>query len=294
MLYLSFLNFIQKVCNKFKFMTPVKNLLADMSYHFVEKRVIYYLNEARTKSEKNITEKGNSKTIWLFWWQGVDSMPSIVKSCVNSVKKHSNGKKVVLITKDNFFDYTNISSNILKKFDDGAITLTHLSDILRFNLLYNYGGLWIDATVYCTGEIGDSYFGDLYTSGGYYGTDPKFVDGKWTGFLIGGNSKNELFRFMNDFFESYWENNDHLIQYFLIDYGLEYAYKNNIGGFMDYVDNKALNNNPNLFELAPLLNDRYDKNIFNELKLNTIMFKLSYKIKFNDDDDTFYQKILSD
>lgn len=292
MLYLSLLSFAQRVGNKIKFLKFVKNLTENMSYKYVEKKIYSSLYEAKKKS--NLNEIGNnSQTIWLFWWQGINSMPPIVKSCVNSVEKHSNGKKVIIITKDNFFEYTNISENIIKKFEDGKITLTHLSDILRFNLLYNHGGLWIDATVYCTENLDDDYFGSLYTSGGYYGTDPKFVDGKWTGFLIGGNSKNDLFKFMNDFFESYWEQNDYLIQYFLIDYGLEYAYKNNIGGFMDYVDNKALNNNPHLFDLAPLLNESYDDDTFNLLKSNTKMFKLSYKMKFKDEDNTFYKKILS-
>ena len=34
--------------------------------------------------------------------------------------------------------------------DSGQITKTHLSDLLRLELLIRYGGTWIDATVFCT------------------------------------------------------------------------------------------------------------------------------------------------
>lgn len=295
MLYLSILHFIKRVMNKLRFPSFIKNVISDMSYNYVEKKILPDLKLAY-KSVKNDNKMhgNNSGIIWIFWWQGYENMPPIVNRCIESVKYNAGNHKVVLVTKDNIYDYTNISSHILDKLANGNITLTHFSDILRFNLLSNYGGLWMDATVYCTSKITDNYFDNLYTSGGYKGIDPKFVDGKWTGFLIGGSSSNELFRFMNCFFDIYWKRNDKLIQYFLIDYGLDYSYRNNIGGFKDYADNVACHNNHNLFNLSDLLNDKFNNEKYDALVSDTKMFKLTYKMKFTKLEETFYNKIISD
>lgn len=294
MLYLRLLLFIKKVMNKMRFPKYMKNIVDNLSYKYVEKRIISYLKKSDEYVKDDSSEGSNSDIIWLFWWQGYKSMPDIVKKSIDSIKYNSGGHKVILITQNNIFDYTNISTNILDKLSNGNITLTHFSDILRFNLLSNYGGLWIDSTVYCTAPITDDYFNNLYTSGGYHDIGPKFVGGRWTGFLIGGNSNNKLFRFMNCFFDIYWKDNDNLIQYFLIDYGLEYAYKKNIGGFKEYVDNVACHNNPNLFKMADSLNDDFDLDRYHNMISNTNMFKLTYKIKISKSEKTFYHKIISD
>ncbi len=36
--------------------------------------------------------------IWICWWQGIDQAPSIVKKCVDSIRKHAGNHKVIIIT----------------------------------------------------------------------------------------------------------------------------------------------------------------------------------------------------
>ena len=86
--------------------------------------------------------------IWVFWWQGMESMPPLIKACINNLKKKSGNRKVILLTKDNYSNYVNIPVNILNKVKKGQLTYTFFSDILRFNLLSKHGGIWIDATLY--------------------------------------------------------------------------------------------------------------------------------------------------
>lgn len=241
--------------------------------------------------------KGKDKTavnnVWVFWWQGENQMPQLVKQCYTSLKNQLVGKKIILITKDNIREYCTFPDYIFEKYKDGKITLTHLSDILRFDLLSHYGGLYTDATVFWTGDILTEKFEDLYTCGGY--SDEYYFNvsrGKWTGFLIGGSKENPLFTFMYDFFLEYWKQREELIDYFLVDYALQFAYENNIGGFKDYADNVAILNNPNLFELMRIRNQTYSEEKKRKLLSNTCAFKLSYKKKFNNGNNTYANQII--
>lgn len=221
-------------------------------------------------------------------------MPLIVRRCIQSVIRHSNGYKVVLITKNNIRYYTNIPRYIYHKLYNNEITLTHFSDILRFNLLANNGGLWIDSTFYCSSDFSSDYFGDIYVSGGYsYKQSSKLYFSKWTEALIGGNKYNSIFKFLNNFLMLYWKYNSVSIDYFLADYALMYVYKHDISHFKYYVDNKAYKNNPHLYYLVDYLNKPYDRNIYKKITKDTNLFKLTYKKKFNNNNDTFYHRLIN-
>ena len=257
------------------------------------------LNEIYEETKKiiancseEIKEDSNDK-IWVFWWQGMEQMPELVRCCYYSLKTQLNDKKVILITKDNIKEYCTFPDYIFQKHESGQITLTHLSDILRFDLLSHYGGLYTDATVFWTGNISAEKYSYLYTCGGY--SDEYYFNvskGRWTGFLIGGCKENPLFGFIYSFFLEYWKQCDELIDYFLIDYALDYAYKHNIGTFRDYVDHVAPSNNPNLFKLMDIRNKSFSRSGQEELTGDTYAFKLSYKKKFNDDGSTYAGQIV--
>ena len=82
-----------------------------------------------------------SNKIWVFWWQGVENAPELVKKCVQSIKLYNKDKDVIIIDKNNINEYYNIPDYMLKKIELRTMTITHLSDILRFNLLKKYFGL---------------------------------------------------------------------------------------------------------------------------------------------------------
>lgn len=220
-------------------------------------------------------------TIWCFWWQGIDKMSPLVKKCYNSILRNSGKFRVILITEDNMLNYTTFSDKEINKFKAGKITLTHLSDLLRFNLLKNYGGLWMDLTLYVTGSLNSVNINNLFTCSGYP-VDNYFniAAGRWTGFFIGGPKNTDLFSFMDAFFCEYWETYDYLIDYFLIDYGLDFAWRRSIGNFNE-LSRINQGKNPNMFKLQNIINDEFDKKKFYELTKETYVFKLSNKKKIN-------------
>ena len=91
--------------------------------------------------------------IWQLWWQGEEQMPDIVRFCTDSVRKCNPDRRVILLTQANLSDYIDLPEHILKKHSEGTISTTLLSDIIRLYLLAEYGGTWIDATVYMSGPM---------------------------------------------------------------------------------------------------------------------------------------------
>lgn len=288
--------FIAKVLKRIPLPRKFKIFYNTTRHKIIEKKLLPFFEKAESKISYNDTISENNGPIWLFWWQGEQSMPPIVKCCIKAIKSNSCGRKVNLVTQYNINSYlelSDISDRIMYLKNKENITLTFFSDIVRFKLLEKYGGLWLDATILVTDDIDNKYFSDIFTCSGYSDEDYFFVtEGDWCSFLIGGSANNPLFQFMCAFYEAYWEKNDGLVDYFIIDYALKYAWSKNIGGFKDFTIKHKNKINPNLFSLAPLLNNEFDISIWNKLNKNTNMFKLTYKKKFIKNRRTFYKFII--
>lgn len=92
------------------------------------------------------------KIIWQFWQQGVDeNTPKIVRMCLDSVKKHSNGYEVVVLSKDTLPEYIDdLPAFVWEKFGTGGFDFPKISNLVRLQLLSAYGGVWLDSTIYLT------------------------------------------------------------------------------------------------------------------------------------------------
>ena len=110
--------------------------------------------------EKENYEQKKSNIVWVCWFQGMEKAPDLVKKCFDSLKANLTNKELIVITEENYKDYITFPEFIEEKIVDGIITKTHLSDLLRLELLINYGGTWIDATVFCSGANYPEYLFD--------------------------------------------------------------------------------------------------------------------------------------
>lgn len=93
--------------------------------------------------------------IWQYWAQGFDNLPHVVNECLASIKQYASEYQIIRLKDDNIQDYLEIPEFVLKK--KSLYGYTHFSDLLRLMLLNEYGGIWIDATVFLTGPI-PAYF----------------------------------------------------------------------------------------------------------------------------------------
>ncbi|MDR3189820.1 MAG: capsular polysaccharide synthesis protein [Lactobacillaceae bacterium] len=94
-----------------------------------------------------------AKIIWVLWWQGADQMPQIIQATLKSMHDHAGDYQVTLIDQHNFQQYLTVPTEILAKVETGAVGLAAFSDYLRYALLAQYGGIWLDATMYLVADI---------------------------------------------------------------------------------------------------------------------------------------------
>ena len=216
------------------------------------------------------------------WWQGVDSMPPVVRACYERLLKVSD-RKVVLITKDNFTDFVHLPEYILNKVNNGQITLTHFSDILRSYLLYNYGGFWCDATIWVDRipEVIDEF--EFYTLKAK-GLFPVFISrGEWQPFLLVCTKTGAKLPFLlYNLFLEYWTKHTKLIDYLLIDYFILFI-KNNDKGIDALFT--VLPENRDYYSLNLAINEPYDEKAFSEMMVKSSFQKLTYKKQMKEKTD---------
>jgi len=192
----------------------------------------------------------------------------------------SSGWKVILLTKDNIDQFISIPNYVLDKIGN-SITYTHLSDIIRITLLATYGGFWVDATIFLTKQIPSEIKNkDFFTVRNFPRKMLCVSLSRWSGNFMFAAEGNLLIKKMYMLIMEYWKKNDFLIDYFLIDYIINYLYNTDdecrllldavpisnpemYGGLINILKNNEVNN----------------KNKLNDIFSSTWVHKLSWKEK---------------
>jgi hypothetical protein len=160
------------------------------------------------------------------WWQGIDkNTPELVKACIRSIHQHCARREVILITKSNYRSFLSIPASIQEKVENGSMPMAICSDYVRFQLLYSYGGIWLDSSVYLSEDI-DPVIADFsfYSASREEKPQSDAFSEKWTSFFLAGKKGNPLFRYWLDSYLQYWEHTNGLVDYFLTDTLLKNAY----------------------------------------------------------------------
>ena len=243
------------------------------------------------------TDPEMGRTIWLCWWQGEENAPELTRKCIESIRNCAGEYEVKVINEENYKQYVEFPEWIEKKHREGIISRTHYSDILRLSLLSAYGGLWLDATVYCVASELSKYlecplwtvkrpgYGYLSVAAGRFVTGSMGCDWehRW------------IFAIIRDFVLHYWKENDLLLDYLVFDYLIDMVMRNNerLAGCFEEIEP----NNPNSDELLKIMGKPYDEALWNKIRKDTSLYYLTWKRQFPlevDGVDTFYGRLLKD
>lgn len=217
-----------------------------------------------------------SNKVFVCWFQGMENAPSIVKKCYASLKENLTDREIILIDRNNMADYVTFPDYIIEKWEKGIISNTHFSDLLRMELLIRYGGLWIDATVFCTAkreQIPDFYFdSDLFLfqclkpgRDGHSG-----IASNW---FICAKSNNKILMATRHLCYEYWKKYDYLVDYFFSEFFMDMVLEYYPKDWQEIVPKD--NATPHILLLRMF--ETYDEKMWYAIKEQTPFHKLSYK-----------------
>lgn len=87
------------------------------------------------------------KIIWTCWFQGRMNAPAVVQRCLESWEAKKPDWDVRCLDAFTIQKYAYLSGLVDLKTQ--TVTSASLSDIVRIQLLHEFGGVWVDATLYC-------------------------------------------------------------------------------------------------------------------------------------------------
>lgn len=241
--------------------------------HYLKRYAPYVRNIVPEKP----TAKSTGEKAFTIWYQGEENAPALVKSCIRSMRRNIQ-LDVVVLTDKTLFDYISLPDYIVEKWKAGKIPHTQFSDICRVELLYQHGGLWLDATDYVTTPI-PQYIMDedffLFMAGekirgSYAVIQSCFIRGKK------GNPVLGLWR--KAIFE-YWKYEDSKINYFIHHLLLKLCLENNEIAARNFAKMPKVVQDPTHALWGEHCLDPYSKEDFEKLTAGACFQKTNFKDK---------------
>lgn len=244
-----------------------------IDYNLLKRKYSYvvdnYLQENKSK------EKGvYNKIIWSCWFQGEENAPTIVKTCWDSMRRNYKDYELIIITENNMFEYADFPYYICEKYRRGIISKTHLSDILRLELLTQYGGIWFDATVFCTDSLLINKMRnadiDLFFFSNIMRNNEAIALSSW---FLYAKKDNAILMCTKKMLYVYWKENNYLCNYFLMHILFTIAARR----LDEELRKVPIYSNINAHLMQNELFCDYNEERFEQLKEISDIHKLSYK-----------------
>ena len=251
----------------------------------------YFTNKIETEQINPKKTFNNEKIIWQFWGQGWDfeKLPDVVKISYKSVEKYKKDYEIIHLDMNNINDYLEIPAYILKKVENKKMGFAHFTDIIRLALLYNYGGVWIDATILLTDYLPQEYFEMDYFM---FQRDDNLENKKdWEDYddfyfswnnemkvrvlnsIIFAKKNNEIIKTLLDMLLIFWEHNDLVPNYFFF----QVLYTELIENYYKKKQCKIVSDTLT-HELIRVWFDKFSQEKLDEITNRNNVHKLTYKI----------------
>ena len=191
----------------------------------LEKNFGFIFENYKCFSDNNVNYTNIEKKFWLYWSQGINKIPYVTKEVIARIRKFYPECEVIIIDDNNINNYLHIDDNILKLYKQDKISIQTFSDIVRFNLLYKYGGVWVDSTLLFFERY--PIFETIKDIGFYSLNVDCFEKNyiwknvypiKYTTFFLATCKGNQCMEACVNFYNCYYKKYNHAIDYFMNDY----------------------------------------------------------------------------
>ena len=239
------------------------------------------------KIDNEIIEKSTKfpKIIWVLWQQGEAQMPETVRASMKTIKDFAkrSGCEFHFLTDENLYSYISIPKDIIEKNKNKQLSSAAFADIVRASLLFEHGGIWMDATLFVSPYATLEMFERDFFSLNHPPIHPERMertisDFKWSGYCLAGKKEKSYFKHIREIYIYYVRKYPLFLHYLMMDYFIISEYDAN-PEFKTSVDGLPI--------LAPaervlFLRENADKpfneNEWEEVLKTTPIMKTTYKI----------------
>ena len=227
--------------------------------------------------DRPINKAGHNDIIWIYWKQGIDNAPDIVKKCVQSSLMYNKGYRHVLLDERNLHQYVSFPDFIENKHNVGRISEAHYSDMIRLQLLILYGGVWMDATCFNISDFPIAVREApmfMFSTGNWW---PYMSNAsKCSNWFIKSEKGNILLKRVRNFMFEQWKRCDRPIHYYVFHFALTALTES------DVECERIWNKMPFMSNLPPHLfmysfGKEYDKSSYEYVLSQCFIHKCTYK-----------------
>ncbi|AGZ39569.1 capsular polysaccharide synthesis protein [Actinoplanes friuliensis] len=232
-----------------------------------------HLDQIRTQARQRLDRPARTALempIFVYWAQGFESAPALVKRCVAELRANNPQAQVHELSDTNLGYYVDMPVDLVTALGDNK---TNFSDLVRLALLEKFGGIWVDATVYAPkalsepvgAALGDGDFFAFNYHGPYISN--------WFLAARPGSYVAHLWRAA---MYLWWEKRGELIEYFLAHHIFEMLYHLDADFAAEWDKGNRVSTRPaHALQVAML--QPYEPESFERLLTGSFAHKLRYK-----------------
>ena len=226
---------------------------------------------------------GGRIPVFSFWWQGWDEAPTVVRECRKAAEflhEGSDTYQLIYVDRHNLGSYVKFPQWVFRRVERGEMSLTEMGNLVRLALLYGYGGIWMDATVFLTETLRVHDIGPLE-----YFTVRQTSKNRWNSSFLMCRDARSLFaaEVLGRYLE-YWKAHDAIPYYYIFDVLIDMVLERHPSLSETWASIPVTNTHYEDFRL--ILNDEFDPETYAYLTSDTSIFKLSWKSPMIDEGAT--------
>jgi hypothetical protein len=207
--------------------------------------------------------------IWMYWAQGIEQAPPVVQLCQQQLRSLHAPEELVVLDESSLEEYVEIPGLVRDRL---AKNPTKLADVLRFELLVRYGGVWLDATCYPRQRVLDR-LPELLPSGFFAFRYRRARISSW---MLAGEPNHPVLALTLAAQHVYWERFRRAIDYYVVHHLFEALYYL-VDEFREPVIATPWRSSHPPARFARRMLEPYDAALYKRLLEGSFIHKLSYK-----------------
>lgn len=219
------------------------------------------------------------RIVWSTWLQGMGKAPETVRVCMESWHRELPEYDIRVVDSCNYHKWVELPPYVVEKHRKGLIPPALFCDLLRLALLKRYGGVWMDASVYCSGFGNeklrvrwDRIMDYEFTVFRYFHRGSAVPVGLSNWFMAAVPNEKVVSVVFNALL-AYWRDYDCTVNYYVMHLFLGMALRT----FPDVASSMPHENSYHSLLLGKVLADDYNDAKWRELASNVSIHKLNYR-----------------